>query len=789
MTANPLSTIPPIGPTTGMTAPPAAGRFKPIDPVRLLRQHVNALIIATIVGLFLGGAIWGAKRKFGPEYASMAQLLATGTPNESDDVSLYGIKQYEIEEIETFIRNQIAVLTSDDMLRDAIQWPAVRNTTWFAQFDDDVRLAAEALADDHLAVSPQRDSTLINLSVRMGNPADAQVVLDALITVYLQNRKIRLENDVATLNAMHIRERERAEDELQRLNLDRARFITENDLATVELQRSEASIEYETLNRQKVAMELELQAAQASIAGMLQANEEDPDRPISEGEEKTLRMESPGIMQREEQIRQLNEQIRTFKAMGYGDEHRMIRQFNEQIASVQEELDGLMNSELRKLRNAQVAGAMQAAEGINAQIADLEERSRSVHAEMKEMTQKLATFEQLVSEIEATRERKLLTEENLAELRQFQNRKDATRVSRAVAPTEGELVSPRWYWIPAIALMTVLSVAGVIFMRELMDQRVKSPDDVKLLPDATLLGMLPSSLEDPSGEAGVERVVEKAPTSLMAEAYRQVRTAVLSRMDRRGYKTLVVVSAQPEAGTSTVVQNLAASLAYNGRNVLIVDSNFRRPSQHMLADVRNDRGLVDILRDDVDAAEVIHRHADLPLSVLPTGKAADSPPELLEGPAFRALMGRLESEYDIVIIDAPPALLTSDSQLLAKHVDAIAVIVRATTDKRGMVERMLRKLDGQRADVLGIVLNGVKTSAGGYFRKSYEDFYNYRADGERGRKTNGRAPKPEKAAKPSRKDKRRAKADLDDVSATNGVTESDRGLDVETLTLDEDDDI
>src|SRR5690606_15601158 len=130
-----------------------------------------------------------------------------------------------------------------------------------------------------------------------------------------------------------------------------------------------------------------------------------------------------------------------------------------------------------------------------------------------------------------------------------------------------------------------------------------------------------------------------------------------------------------------------------------------------------------VLKDQVAVEDVLVSHPDASLSLLPSGKAADAPPELLEGSAFRGLLGQLETQFDVIVIDAPPALLTSDSQLLSKHVDAIAVVVKAGTDKRGMLSRMLSQLDGQRADVLGIILSGVQSAAGGYFRKSYEEFY------------------------------------------------------------------
>jgi len=266
---------------------------------------------------------------------------------------------------------------------------------------------------------------------------------------------------------------------------------------------------------------------------------------------------------------------------------------------------------------------------------------------------------------------------------------------------------------------------------------------------------VPHASEDPSGGDVAERTVERSPAGLLAESYRQIRTAVLSKMDRRGYKTLVCVSAQPEAGTSTVVQNLATSLAYNGRNVLIIDANFRRPVQHKLMETSNERGLVDVLKDDMNVEDVVVAHPDMSLSLLPTGRATNSPPELLEGAAFRGLLGQLETEYDVILIDAPPALLTSDSQLLSKHVDAIAVVVQAGSDKRGMLGRVLNQLDGQRADLLGIILNGVKSSAGGYFRQSYEDFYRYREESSPAARRPGKKAKAKKNGKPKKNGKRR----------------------------------
>jgi capsular exopolysaccharide synthesis family protein len=230
------------------------------------------------------------------------------------------------------------------------------------------------------------------------------------------------------------------------------------------------------------------------------------------------------------------------------------------------------------------------------------------------------------------------------------------------------------------------------------------------------------------------------PNGLLAEAFRQVRTTLVPKMDRRGYKTVMFVSAQSGSGASAVLGNFAVSLAAVGRRVLVLDANLRQPSQHTIFNTPPSPGLTDVLRSQSDAqTAIVHHHG---VDVLPSGDASAVPPELLEGVSFRNLLGKLEREYEFVLIDTPPALLTSDCLMLAKHVDSLVVVIRAKGEQRGMIVRMLRQFEGLRADILGAVLNRAQTAAGGYFRRSYQDFYSY----GQGRQSNGKAPAAERVA-------------------------------------------
>ena len=200
----------------------------------------------------------------------------------------------------------------------------------------------------------------------------------------------------------------------------------------------------------------------------------------------------------------------------------------------------------------------------------------------------------------------------------------------------------------------------------------------------------------------------------------------MTAMDRQGYKSLLLVGPQAHSGVSAVTNNLAISLTYDGKRVLILDANSRRPAQHRHFGVAAEPGLIEVLAGTVKFEDAVVQIDSPRIDVLPVGHVSHAMPEMFEGSAFIDLLSQVKDSYDIILIDVSPALLTSDSSLMVKHVDAAAFVVRAMEDMRGMVGRMLRQLSGQRAEVLGVILNGVRSSAGGYFRKNYKAFYSYR---------------------------------------------------------------
>jgi capsular exopolysaccharide synthesis family protein len=220
-------------------------------------------------------------------------------------------------------------------------------------------------------------------------------------------------------------------------------------------------------------------------------------------------------------------------------------------------------------------------------------------------------------------------------------------------------------------------------------------------------------------------VIFEAPHSMMAEQLRQVRTRLQHAASLDTTRSILVTSPGPGDGKSTIAVNLAAGLALNGRRILLVDSNFRRPELHRIFGIGNEAGFSDVL-NDVNAFASAVRETSVPnLSVMASGPKPSNPTELLESQLLLDFIERALEEYDHVIFDSGPMLFVSESVALAPRVDGVVTVVKARTSSRGVLQRMRDGLRAVKAEHLGVVLNGVRSQAGGYYGRSIKTYYEY----------------------------------------------------------------
>jgi capsular exopolysaccharide synthesis family protein len=244
--------------------------------------------------------------------------------------------------------------------------------------------------------------------------------------------------------------------------------------------------------------------------------------------------------------------------------------------------------------------------------------------------------------------------------------------------------------------------------RDVLDTRVRGAEDVAELTRTPVIGFLGV---DPSRKRRV--LMEVAPHSTHAEAYRQLRTNLqfleLGHHDEGfGSRAIAVTSSLAGEGKSTIAVNVAVALAETGSRVLLVDADLRRPTVARVLGIEGAAGLTTVLLGQAHFDDVVQTWGASELHVLPAGALPPNPTELLGSLPMRRLLDQLRVRYDHVIIDSAPLLPVADSAVLAGFVDGTLLVVNGTKVRRHQLADSLQSLARVEAPVLGIVLNQVE---------------------------------------------------------------------------------
>lgn len=200
------------------------------------------------------------------------------------------------------------------------------------------------------------------------------------------------------------------------------------------------------------------------------------------------------------------------------------------------------------------------------------------------------------------------------------------------------------------------------------------------------------------------------PRSPVSEAYRTLRTNLEFFSLDDPIRTLVVTSPGAEEGKSTVLANLAVALAQGGKQVILIDCDLRRPTQHALFGLDNAAGLTTMMLEEAAQADLPLRETPVDgLRLLPAGPPPPNPAELLGSRRMKETMAALLEQADMLLFDAPPMLVVTDALVLAVQVDGVLLTVKAGATKREHVQQAKERLERVNARIVGAVLNDAPT--------------------------------------------------------------------------------
>ncbi|WP_449621668.1 CpsD/CapB family tyrosine-protein kinase [Robertmurraya sp. Marseille-Q9965] len=203
----------------------------------------------------------------------------------------------------------------------------------------------------------------------------------------------------------------------------------------------------------------------------------------------------------------------------------------------------------------------------------------------------------------------------------------------------------------------------------------------------------------------VELLAHNFPRMSVTEQYRLIRTNILYAAVDKEIKSIMVTSPEQGEGKSTTATNLAIVLAQQGKKVLLVDTDLRKPSLHHVFNISNHIGLTSALSKEIYLDEAITKTYIPHLDVLTSGPIPLNPSELLNSNSMKVLMKEMYSDYHFIVFDTPPALAVTDAQVLANQCDGVVLVISSRKTLKNAAIEAKELLEKAHSQLLGVVLN------------------------------------------------------------------------------------
>ena len=277
------------------------------------------------------------------------------------------------------------------------------------------------------------------------------------------------------------------------------------------------------------------------------------------------------------------------------------------------------------------------------------------------------------------------------------------------------------------------------FVVESLDRTVTDPVEIEEITGRPVIGVVPSfqkkgrtyygirsareqrqlpgnAMTEAGKNSGLRPVwIVEHPSSAAAEGFRVLRTSIMLSRGGQCPKVVLVTSCIPGEGKTTITSNLAVAFAQHNKRAIIVEADMRRPKLKSKMDFPGDIGLSNVLTGSASTEEAILRSVYVPaLDVLPAGPRPPMPSEILGSSVFDKLLEQLRSQYDVIFIDSPPALLVTDAVSISSKSDAVVWVSQAGVVTRPQLNRATQMIERSGMPVIGFVVNRLTRMLGGY---------------------------------------------------------------------------
>lgn len=631
-----------------------------------------------------------------------------------------------------YLFTQCQLITSTAILSEAAQRPSMAGMKSMRGIDNPVGFLKSCVS-----AAPDKISDLITVSAESVNADDAATIVNAVVEAYIDQTNRTHRSTAVEVLKIFQKEVDQHESDL-----------AAKEKAILKMKQENPDLSFQTEKGSMITNKLgelaerltQAQLRSLDIRTALAEAEAVKDDPIAlrrlveqfqVSGEQGLALD-PGVMATYRASRaRLEEMLETL-----GKQHDLVKAAERQVQRSQEDLQlatrdtAASYSELLK-QSQRIA---------DARVKELQTAMNEARTSAVSLNFKQAEYEQLRKEEDRiTRSLELLD----SRIKEINVNEDVGSITVSVL----EVGKPSFLPVRPVQSKTLglgligglMLGMGLAMLRDLMDQRLRSADEITALLDLPIIGVIPH-MHGRSKSNQTARVVEMQPRSNVAEAYRTLRTAVYFGMkEGAGVKTILVTSPAPGDGKSTCSSNLALAFAQSGRRTLLIDADCRRPTQDRNYECDQGIGVADVLVGRAELKDAIRPSGVENLDLLVGGTLPPNPAELLDSQSLLNMLGQVSEMYDQVVIDSPPVVPVTDSRILAASCDAAILVLRAERSTRRLAEHAREAMLSVGANLLGVVVNDVPRGKDGY---GY-DYYGYGRYGYRsttnGHLTNGHA--------------------------------------------------
>jgi succinoglycan biosynthesis transport protein ExoP len=399
---------------------------------------------------------------------------------------------------------------------------------------------------------------------------------------------------------------------------------------------------------------------------------------------------------------------------------------------------------IRELQSARYAATR---DGLEKQVSDMDQQIEATNQAI--LANGTDPNQQLQLEARLTEYQRLYSNlvTNYEQVRLAEAQTSTNVVVSEPAPVPTIPISPRTTRNTLLAVLAgMLLAAGTVFAMDTLDDTIKNPDELQRKSGLSILGMI--AWHESPDETPITILQPRSP---VAEAFRALRTNTTFAGVDKPLRRILVTSATPQEGKTTITANLAVVLAQGERKVAVIDADLRRPQIHRKFGLYNRVGLSDLflMMRPLEALPrgVIQFRETMKLAVIPSGKLPPNPAELLTSQKMGQFLDLLNQEYDLILIDTPPVLSVTDAAALAPRVDGVILVAKPGVTRLRDFQQALEQLQTVGARVLGVVLNEVNPRSrkyGYYYNRYYSKYSHYYAD--RGKKKGLKGSISEKVA-------------------------------------------